>query len=490
MPSTSNGLKFSTPVSAIMSYTDTINTDAKNLAAVGAVAGKEFTTYVFTYDTAGSMSGASSQTIRNLDQVGLPVAAQIDTHFSIGGAGFACVQDSSDTPGYVRNCTFYIDKSGDLVNTQGQYLLIFPADSSTGVISSSNPSRFNVNSTGQLAAATTNVDIKTILNSSVSPTDTTDNTFSQVITVYDSLGQSKSLNVTYTKSIPGNITDTTAAAISSTTSTPVTASAGKTVYDETAGTKTTYDGSGIATEQITFATPAAATATQPAATQAWEVTVSVVGDSSIIIDPPYDKGMKIDFDNSGRPVAFYDAAGTSSTPPTTTNKPPVLSIPVWGTTAAGTSAASEITLNFGDINESNGTISTGSSYQVRSFSANGYPQGNFKKLEFSEDGLAIVTFDNGKSLTYGQVALANFVNPRALSERAPGVFEETFESGNATIGKPGQGSFAKLVPQTYESSTANGTGVYVKLIEDQKNLVGNFKTIETMKRIYDRLQDI
>lgn len=419
-----NELSFSTPVLAIQAYSRAVDSDAKNMASIGAVAGTPFTTLISTFDSKNSSSGVQATTIRHLDQVGLPMESRIAQNFTIEGQGMVPVRDVGGNLGFVRNCTFRINENKDVVNTSDQKLMILRTDENgepLNAINMDNLVELNVGGLVQDPVATSSIALRAQLNS----LDAVGNTFDQSVTLYDSLGNLRSLNMRWTK---------------------------------------------------TDADPAYGTD----ATQSWNLTITDPESSATIGAPYTGTGMRVEFDATGRPLRFNtQTGGTAST------TPPHIDI-TWG----GAAANSAIELNLGTVGSGAGIVSVGSESINKGFTSDGLPPGTFRKLDFDKDGYALITFSNDKTVKYGRVMLAMFDNVNGLNERSAQVFERSATSGDFTLSFPGIGNAGLIKPGTYEGSTVNGTSIYIKLIEDQKNLISNFKPIESIKHVFEKLEQL
>jgi flagellar hook protein FlgE len=142
---------------------------------------------------------------------------------AIDGNGFFVVQDTNGQTAYTRDGAFSSDTSGNLVTANGSQLMGYPA--TNGVIDSSAPlTAINVPLTGQvqLPAATQNISMTANLDSATAA----NSTYPATISVYDSLGTSQNVTITYTATAtPGTWTYSAALPASSFTdgiSTPIT----------------------------------------------------------------------------------------------------------------------------------------------------------------------------------------------------------------------------------------------------------------------------
>ena len=115
------------------------------------------------------------------------------TDLAINGSGFFIVKDdSTGSTYYTRDGAFSFDDSGTLVTSSGESVQGYPVDSSGNLGTLSD---VTVSYAASPAKATTEMSTTLNLNSAASTGDT----YSSDTTVYDSLGTSHTLTITYTK---------------------------------------------------------------------------------------------------------------------------------------------------------------------------------------------------------------------------------------------------------------------------------------------------
>ncbi|MGY4309713.1 flagellar hook protein FlgE [Bradyrhizobium sp. USDA 4369] len=148
-----------------------------------------------------SSGGVSVSSRTNITQQGLLATTTNATDVAIQGSGFFVATDSTSAGGetfYTRNGAFTTDNAGYLENN-GYYLEGWRTDASGNVVGSGlEPVNTKVALTN--GGATT----KTSLAANLPADAANGDTFSSSMTVYDSLGQSHTLNVTWTKGTTAN----------------------------------------------------------------------------------------------------------------------------------------------------------------------------------------------------------------------------------------------------------------------------------------------
>ncbi|MHA1558897.1 MAG: flagellar hook-basal body complex protein [Alphaproteobacteria bacterium] len=186
-----SGLEFQTSITGVNAYANRFKSHSQNLTSLGAVAGKEFETYLTAFDSTYQVHGVDMTRMRHLQGVGAPIQSQINTHLSIAGQGWAPIraQTTGGNVGYTRDGSFNMDNVGNFINNNGHYLQIFKTDTD-GV-----PLNGDVYTTNQLT--TLNVKDIVSLNKATEslglglqlPANAADNATHEIpVPVYDSLG--------------------------------------------------------------------------------------------------------------------------------------------------------------------------------------------------------------------------------------------------------------------------------------------------------------
>jgi flagellar hook protein FlgE len=199
---------FSIPLSGLTADSVALNTIGNNLSNLNTTAFKEQTTSfenLFYQQLGANGSGDELQ-----EGVGTQVQSTttdftqgsinpdgIDSHLAISGNGYFVVQQGG-VQSLTRAGNFQLDNQGNLITANGQSVMGYAA--SGGVVGAGGslvPMQLPVGETLP-AAATQNFDLAANLNASA-PVNTV---FPTSITIYDSLGQSHLLTVTFTKTAP------------------------------------------------------------------------------------------------------------------------------------------------------------------------------------------------------------------------------------------------------------------------------------------------
>nr|PZN63306.1 MAG: flagellar hook protein FlgE [Pseudomonadota bacterium] len=137
-----------------------------------------------------------------------------------------------------------------------------------------------------------------------------------------------------------------------------------------------------------------------------------------------------------------------------------------------------------------GTTQYGSTFSVSNITQDGYTTGRLIGIDIDKTGVVQARFTNGRSLTLGQVALANFANPNGLQQLADTTWAETFASGQALRGQAGTSGFGLIQSGALEASNVDITAQLVNMITAQRNFQANAKMISTADAITQTIINI
>jgi flagellar hook protein FlgE len=201
---------FSIPLSGLAASSSALNVIANNLANLNTDGYKdESLSFSSIFDQMQGTSGNGDPI-----QVGNGVAVDgkvsnftdgnvsstgIASNMALQGNGFFVVEGNGQTS-YTRSGNFTVNSSGQLCTAQGQLVMGYQAVN--GVVSTSSAlAPISVTQSGIMpASATTSFQMNTNLDANSAVGDS----FSTPITVYDSLGESHVLSVTYTNAAPNS----------------------------------------------------------------------------------------------------------------------------------------------------------------------------------------------------------------------------------------------------------------------------------------------
>ncbi|VVE08590.1 flagellar hook protein FlgE [Pandoraea horticolens] len=180
------------------------------------------------------------------------------------------------------------------------------------------------------------------------------------------------------------------------------------------------------------------------------------------------------FNTAGSLVAQTDSTGAAVTGPITL---PVI------TYGNGASPAT-LTLNL------TGTTQYGNTYTPNTLTQDGYTSGRLTGFTFNADGTIVGTYSNTKSMTLGQVALANFNNVQGLIPLGNNLWAESADSGIPIVGVPGGTNLGKLQAGAVEASNVDLTAELVHMITAQRNYQANAQTIKTEDQLMQTMVNL
>ena len=137
----------------------------------------------------------------------------------------------------------------------------------------------------------------------------------------------------------------------------------------------------------------------------------------------------------------------------------------------------------------NGSFKLSQSGQL--VTANGYiiqpaiavPLGS-QSVTIGVDGsVSVKFFDQPAAQVVGQINVNTFINPAGLQPKGENMYGETFSSGAAIQGIPGQAGAGKLVQGALEASNVNVVEEMVSMIETQRAYEVNSKAISSANQM-------
>jgi len=429
------------------------------------------------------------------------------TDMAINGNGMFALRDpASGQVSYTRAGAFFLDKDSNLIDGQGFVTQGWATDSSGQAVGNVTDITF-ANLAAQ-AKPTTNVlsgisldsNATAITSIGLDPNNPATFNYKTQVDVFDSLGQTHSVNLFFTKNAAND-------------------------WQWNAGVDGANVIGGTPGEQILVGNPATTfnvannalpaslpIGTEVSATTTFNAPVTLtVGGVATAIPANTSVGSLL----GGSVVLSAAAAPAAGTTVTSGN---VLTAPaanklVFGTngelvTEIGASIAfpwnsaapSNVTFDFGNATGTdaqgitgtglNGTVQMAGSFATRQMTRDGFTSGFLDKLETDSTGRIFGVFTNGQRRSLYQVALANFPNPNVLSHIGNNLQQATIGSGTPVMEKPGNGGMGSITPFGLEQSNVDLAGEFVKLIVIQRGYEANSKTIMTTDQMLSSLMQI
>jgi flagellar hook protein FlgE len=137
-----------------------------------------------------------------------------------------------------------------------------------------------------------------------------------------------------------------------------------------------------------------------------------------------------------------------------------------------------------------GSTQYGSNFTVSNITKDGYTTGRLVGMDIDKSGMVQARFTNGRSLSTGQVALANFTNSSGLQPLTDSNWAETFASGQALRGQAGNSGFGVIQSGALEASNVDITTQLVNMITAQRNFQANAQMISTADQITQTIINI
>jgi flagellar hook protein FlgE len=149
------------------------------------------------------------------------------------------------------------------------------------------------------------------------------------------------------------------------------------------------------------------------------------------------------------------------------------------TTPNWTTGAQASTISW-DIVDANAVVSlTGfaSPSATSSKSQNGAAAGMIDAISISADGSIVATFGAGQTVAVGQLALAQFNNPKGLVKMGSNRYGESQAAGIPNVGVAGTGGRGTLIGSALEQSNVDIAQEFTQMILAQRGYQANSKTI-------------
>jgi flagellar hook protein FlgE len=336
------------------------------------------------------------------------------TNVAIQGNGFFLVKGTNGLA-YTRAGNFSLNSEGSLVTPDGYKVQGYTeVDPVTGrIVTTSQPTDMTV-PPGVLRPPTTTSTFRTLTNLDVNAQ--VGETFNTPVQIYDSMGATHVMMVTYTRTAGGWDFE-------------ITVPGGEVVQ--------------------------AAPAVDPYVLAEGTVTFDGVGQTATITPTA--------------PAAGGGDAG--AIPPTMVDM--TFTTPVWINGAD----ASPITWDLVDLNNVVSLTGFASPSATASKSQNGAAAGMIDSISISADGSIIATFGAGRTVSVGQLSLASFNNPKGLVKLGSNRYGESQAAGIPNVGTAGTGGRGTLIGSALEQSNVDIAQEFTQMILAQRGYQANSKTI-------------
>ncbi|MGR9051432.1 MAG: flagellar hook protein FlgE [Gammaproteobacteria bacterium] len=439
---------FATGLSGLKAASVDLQTTGNNIANVNTVGFKRSRTE-FADIYASSLGGVAktqpgsgvkvTEVAQQFSQGNID-ATENSLDLAISGNGFFTLADNIDAPAptfFTRNGAFQLDKDGNVVNDNGQFLMAFAPNGKTAADGFSQGvfGPLTIDTSQGLPQATENVNTAVNLDSGqdipltapFDPTDPTSYNNTTSVTVFDSQGNDHVVSTYYVKSATPNEWDLY-------------------VFIDDFG--------------VSSAVPPAVSAINDGGTG----TPNLPGTA---IPVTFTQSGLLDFvGTAGNTAVDFSAIDLSVIDPNINVDPLTFDIDLLGSTQFNTP------------------------FSVNDLTQDGLPTGNLTGIDVSDEGIVFARFSNGGSKVLGQVALARFPNNQGLAKLGDTMWAESSESGQPIFGAAGSNNFGVMQSAALESSNVNLSDQLVRLIIAQQAYQANAQTISTENTITQTILNI
>jgi flagellar hook protein FlgE len=430
---------FSTPLSGLTAAQGQLQSVSNNLANINTDGYKDQTlTFADVFSQTGATNGSgdplqtgsgvtTSSTDSDFTEGALNVTGTA-SNMALSGNGFFVTKGSSGLSDYTRAGDFTTNNAGQITTPSGELLLGYPAVN--GVVNTATtlqPLQVGTGVTSPAVASTT-MNISANLNAGATVGSAAATTTS-TLPVFDSLGGSHTLTVTYVMTAPNAWSYTVTIPTADLVPTPVVVPPAVVPTTTVVGTGTLgFSTSGALDEVNGVATPAAVAA------------------GIALTIPPVAVAPAVQ-------TTFADGAAT---------------MPLnWSLQTAGTPTITQ----------------TDTASTTSATSTNGFASGTLSTYAVQPNGTINGTFSSGQTLALGQVAVASFSNNQGLVAVGNNNYQASAASGAAVVGVAGTGGRGTVIGGSVEQSNVNIATEFAKLIVAQQAYSANAKSITTFNQV-------
>ena len=147
-----------------------------------------------------------------------------------------------------------------------------------------------------------------------------------------------------------------------------------------------------------------------------------------------------------------------------------------------------ITTNSGTGDD--GMVQFGNSFSITKIDNDGIVLGQFRDISVGRKGVFSANFTNGQSFLQAQIGLALFNAPDLLAGLTDNLFQESNQSGTATITIPDLNGAGRMVPSALETSNVSLAEEFANLIVQQEIFRANSRIITVSDRMLETLVNI
>ncbi|MFJ3484433.1 flagellar hook protein FlgE [Pseudomonas sp. NPDC090202] len=434
-------MSFNIGLSGLYAANKSLDVTGNNIANVATV-GFKASRAEFADQYSQSIRGTSGSTnvgsgvrtaavTQQFTQGSLTTGTGRDLDLAINGNGFFMLSNNGEKL-YTRAGSFHTDKSGNIIDNNGNKLQGYGVDAN-GNVANGVLTDLKVDTSNMLPRATSSISITSNLDSSkevvtgaaFDPADVSTYSTSFSTKIYDSQGNEHTLDQYFRKT----------------------------------GTNSWTMYSLIDNRNISDP------ATDPVVPDSTDLTFDSSGNLVTTPPPTSTANVAINADGTFNINNWVPA-----------QKKTVGSTTTWAANGAAASA-NGMKLNMLATTQTNAASGASAKDQ------DGNATGEISAMNVDASGNLFATYTNGESRTIGQVALTSFGNVDGLAPAGGTMWRETYASGIPVTGAPQSGTLGYLTGSALEESNVDLTGELVNLIKAQSNYQANAKTISTENTI-------
>lgn len=146
-----------------------------------------------------------------------------------------------------------------------------------------------------------------------------------------------------------------------------------------------------------------------------------------------------------------------------------------------------INLNLGQAGVLSGITQFSSTTTTKAVEQDGYAMGYMESFSIDNSGLITGVYTNGTKQAVGQMATSVFTNPQGLTANGENLFEVSNNSGLANIGPAAEAGRGKIVAGSLEMSNVDLSDQFTDMIITQRGFQANSKTITTSDQMLQEL---
>jgi flagellar hook protein FlgE len=182
----------------------------------------------------------------------------------------------------------------------------------------------------------------------------------------------------------------------------------------------------------------------------------------------------------------FDSSGNLLTPATS----PTVTVNWAGSGSAVPVTPQSITLDFGTVGTRGGLGQVDAPSTLFSSTADGNSIGNLTGINVKPDGVVEARFSNGVTRPVYRLAVATFPNANGLSAMNGNVYQQTLDSGDASLNYAGIGVSGTIAANSLEGSTVDLAKEFTNMITTQRAYSASSKIITTADEMLSELIQI